>query len=140
MFSTVAQITHNFLDFTECFCCLAVTCPYDDETLKSLFWIGANFHHAVQLPDNTALTWKEVIIRYLESILTQSPKHHLRSWSTHARPPQRESYHPPRSGSQSPRKRGQRQPLPQNWSSMSDQGLRPTTSVDEGRASMENED
>jgi len=51
---------------------LALNCPYNNETLKSLFWIGANFHHPVDLPDTTGLNWREAIIRCLESVNQKS--------------------------------------------------------------------
>ncbi|ROL41264.1 hypothetical protein DPX16_5373 [Anabarilius grahami] len=38
---------------------LALTCPFDDESLKSMFWIGVNFHRPVDLPDTTDLNWRE---------------------------------------------------------------------------------
>ncbi|XP_016086355.1 sterol O-acyltransferase 1-like [Sinocyclocheilus grahami] len=52
---------------------LAVTCPFDDETLKSLFWIGANYHRPIDLPDSMALSW---IIQCLESIRPLSKTQH----------------------------------------------------------------
>lgn len=64
-------MSHNFFDFTESFCHLAITCPFDDETLKSLFWIGANYHHAVDLQDTTGLYWREAD-KYLESVYPRS--------------------------------------------------------------------
>lgn len=39
-FTAVTQKRHKCLIFMEKFCLLAVTSPFDDETLKSLFWIG----------------------------------------------------------------------------------------------------
>ncbi|KAK2887344.1 hypothetical protein Q8A67_015572 [Cirrhinus molitorella] len=68
----MAQETHDLFSFTPKFCRLAVTCPYDDETLKSLFWIGANFHQPVDLPDTTGLSWRDAIIRFLESVWPRS--------------------------------------------------------------------
>ncbi|ROL32997.1 hypothetical protein DPX16_5892 [Anabarilius grahami] len=43
-----------------------------DETIKSLFWIGASYHHPVDLPDTSGLAWREAIIRCLESICPRS--------------------------------------------------------------------
>lgn len=71
-FAAVAQMSHDFLIYTEQFCRLAITCPYDDETLKSLFWIGANYHHQVDLTDTSELDWREAIIRCLESVYPPS--------------------------------------------------------------------
>ncbi|ROL05642.1 hypothetical protein DPX16_4860 [Anabarilius grahami] len=48
------------------------TCSYDDETLKSLFWNRANYHHPVDLPDTSGLDWREAIIRCLESVCPRS--------------------------------------------------------------------
>ncbi|ROL41971.1 hypothetical protein DPX16_19820 [Anabarilius grahami] len=39
----------SFCVFTTKFISVALACPYDDETLKSLFWIGANYHRPVDL-------------------------------------------------------------------------------------------
>lgn len=83
-FSTVAQISHNLLEYTEWFFCLAVTCPYDDKTLKSLFWIGVNYHQPVDLPDTSRLKLTErlslgvwrVSCPSPEHSQTQSPNHH----------------------------------------------------------------
>lgn len=63
-FTAVAQMSHNFFTFTEHFCHLVVT----SKTLKSFFWIGANYHYPVDLPDTSGLDWREAIIRCLESI------------------------------------------------------------------------
>ncbi|XDV30848.1 hypothetical protein PO909_033682 [Leuciscus waleckii] len=51
---------------------LAATAPFDDETLKSIFWIGAYYYHPVDLPDTTGLGWREAIIRCLESVYPRS--------------------------------------------------------------------
>lgn len=66
-FAALAQMNHDLLGYMENLCCLAVTCPYDDETLKSLFWIETNYHHPVDLPDNLGLDSREFIIRCTES-------------------------------------------------------------------------
>lgn len=39
----------DLLYFSVEFIQLAVACPYDDETLQSLSWIGANYYHPVDL-------------------------------------------------------------------------------------------
>lgn len=61
-----ARRCEHFLTFTEEFCRLAVNCPYDNENLKSLFWIGEHYHHPVDLPETTRQNWKESIIWCLE--------------------------------------------------------------------------
>ncbi len=44
----------------------------DDATLNSLFWIGANYHRPVDLPDTTGLSWREGILWCLESVRPRS--------------------------------------------------------------------
>ncbi len=51
---------------------LAVTFPFDDETLKSLFWIGDNYHYPLDLPDLTGLKLRDAMFQCLKSILPQS--------------------------------------------------------------------
>lgn len=124
-FIAVTHESHDFLVFSEGFCHLAVTCPYDDKTLKSLFWIKENYNHLVDLPDTTRLNWKEAINQYLESVFPRSRKQPdpelespLLTWRICVSPPQMESCHPPRSVSQSLRGRGQSWPSPRKWSSI----------------------
>lgn len=52
------ESTDFFVFYWEFFFRLAIPSPYDDETLKSLFWIGVNFHHPVDLPDTTGLIFE----------------------------------------------------------------------------------
>ncbi len=68
-FSAVALESHDLVTFALSFTRLAITCPLDDECLKSLFWIGVNCHRPVDLPDTTGLNCREAIIRCLESVL-----------------------------------------------------------------------
>ncbi|KAK2878539.1 hypothetical protein Q8A67_019330 [Cirrhinus molitorella] len=51
---------------------LAQISASDDAMLNSLFWIGANYHRPVDLPDTTGLSWREGILRCLESVRPQS--------------------------------------------------------------------
>ncbi|KAL0185592.1 hypothetical protein M9458_017262, partial [Cirrhinus mrigala] len=51
---------------------LATMSALHDATLSSLFWIGANYNHPVDLPDTTGLSWREMILRCLESVRPQS--------------------------------------------------------------------
>ncbi len=43
-----------------------------DATLNSLFWKGGNYYRPVDLPDTTGLSWREGILRRLESIWPRS--------------------------------------------------------------------
>ncbi|ROL51855.1 hypothetical protein DPX16_19374 [Anabarilius grahami] len=49
-FITVAQESHDFFHFALNFCVLARQTSLEDETIKDLFWIGANLYHATHLP------------------------------------------------------------------------------------------
>ncbi len=51
---------------------LAILTAFDDAALNSLFWIGANYHHPVDLPNTTGLSCREAIIRCLESVSPRS--------------------------------------------------------------------
>jgi len=42
--------------------------PFDNWTLKSLFWIGANYHYLLDLPDPSGLNWMDAIIQCLKSV------------------------------------------------------------------------
>uniref|UniRef100_A0A672REH4 Uncharacterized protein n=1 Tax=Sinocyclocheilus grahami TaxID=75366 RepID=A0A672REH4_SINGR len=39
----------------------------EDAVLNQLFWLGANYHRSVDLPDITGLTWREGVFRCLGS-------------------------------------------------------------------------
>ncbi len=41
---------------------------WDDATLNKLFWLGANHHRPVDLPDTTGLSWREGVFRCLGSV------------------------------------------------------------------------
>lgn len=69
-FSAVTRESHDLVTFALGFARLPVTCPFDNECLKSLFWIGVNCHHPVDLPDTTGFNWREAIIWCLENVLT----------------------------------------------------------------------
>jgi len=71
-FTVIARESMDFLRFTQNFCLLSITSPIDDETLKSLSWIGANYYHPVDLPDTSELNWRDAIIRCLESVYPRS--------------------------------------------------------------------
>lgn len=52
-FIAVPQESHNFLEFTREFVQLAITNSLDDETLRTLFQIGATLNQSINLPDTT---------------------------------------------------------------------------------------
>ncbi len=60
--SRFAALAHQGLPFYEYareFCKLAAATAWDDATLNKLFWLGANHHRPVDLPDTTGLSWRE---------------------------------------------------------------------------------
>ncbi|KAI2658485.1 Opioid growth factor receptor [Labeo rohita] len=61
-----------FSEYAREFCGLAMMSGLDDSTINSLFWIGANYSRPVDLPDTTGLSWREGILRCLESVRPQS--------------------------------------------------------------------
>ncbi|XDV20061.1 hypothetical protein PO909_025443 [Leuciscus waleckii] len=71
-FVAIAQEGTEFFSFTENFIRRAVTSSLDDETFKLLFWIGANFHQAIDLPNTDGLNWREAISRCLVSVASRS--------------------------------------------------------------------
>ncbi len=71
-FSALARRDLPFLEYAREFCELAMITALDDATLNSLFWIGANYYRPVDLPDNTGLSWREGILRCLESVQPRS--------------------------------------------------------------------
>lgn len=71
-FAALVHSGLNIFDFHFYFVKLAERTAFDDETSKSMFWIGANYYHPVDLPDTKGLSWREVIIRYVESIYPRS--------------------------------------------------------------------
>ncbi|KAI2660142.1 Cytochrome c biogenesis protein CcsA [Labeo rohita] len=78
----VAALARRDLPFVEYaweFCGLAMRSGLDDATINSLFWIGANYYCPVDLPETTGLSWREGILRCLESVQLQfrtSPRTH----------------------------------------------------------------
>ncbi|XDV17551.1 hypothetical protein PO909_023392 [Leuciscus waleckii] len=71
-FVPIAQESTEFFSFVVNFIRRAVTSPLNDETLKLLFWIRANFHQATDLPNTDGLNWREAISRHLVSVAFQS--------------------------------------------------------------------
>lgn len=50
-FSVLTKEGLSFMEYSFQFCQLAQRTTFHDMTLKSLFWIGANYNHSVDLPD-----------------------------------------------------------------------------------------
>ncbi|XP_048058159.1 proline-rich protein 36-like [Megalobrama amblycephala] len=71
-FIHVAQESQDVLSFSTLFFHLAVTSQLEDETLKTLFRIGVNFHGPSNLADITGLNWKEALLKCLECKRPQS--------------------------------------------------------------------
>ncbi|KAL0186331.1 hypothetical protein M9458_018001, partial [Cirrhinus mrigala] len=71
-FSTLARRDLPFVEYAWEFCGLAMMSGRDDATINSLFWIEANYYRPVDLPDTTGLSWREGILRCLESVRPQS--------------------------------------------------------------------
>lgn len=112
-FAAITRESLYFLVFTEN-CRLAVTSPFNNETLKSLFWIEANYHHPVDLPYTSGPKWRVAIIWCLESVYPRfgslqepDPVSPPATTEESGEPPQMESYHPPQRVSQNLRISGQ---------------------------------
>ncbi|KAI2662474.1 Zinc metalloprotease ZmpB [Labeo rohita] len=71
-FSALAHRDLPFVEYAREFCGLAMMSGLDDATINSLFWIEANYNRPVDLPDTTRLSWREGILRCLESVRPQS--------------------------------------------------------------------
>ncbi len=71
-FSALACLDLPFVAFAWEFCGIDANTALDDATLNSLFWIGANYHRPVDLPDTPGLSWREGILRCLESVQPRS--------------------------------------------------------------------
>lgn len=72
IFTALAQEGLPLLDYSIQFRTLAPRAAFDDGSLKSLNWIGANFHQPLNLPDMMEGAWREAILRCLESVYPQS--------------------------------------------------------------------
>ncbi len=67
----IFALSHRDLPFYEYageFCRLAVGTALDDAAINHLFWLGANYHRPVDLPDTTGLSWREGIFQCLGSV------------------------------------------------------------------------
>ncbi len=65
----LARLDLPLIEYSWEFCRIAKAMSFDDATILSLFWHGANLHRLVDLPDTTGLKWREGILRCLESVL-----------------------------------------------------------------------
>ncbi len=71
-FTSLAPKDISLLEYAVEFRQLAVLMAFNDAALNSLFWIGANYYRAVNLPDTRGLSWREAIIRCLKSVYLRS--------------------------------------------------------------------
>ncbi|ROL52213.1 hypothetical protein DPX16_8617 [Anabarilius grahami] len=70
--AAAAQSRHDLFTFTDRFCRHVQTSSLDDEKIKNLYKIGANFIDPRELPDLTGLDWEEAIYQCLESFVPPS--------------------------------------------------------------------
>ncbi len=54
-----------FVEYAEEFCKLAAATELHDVAILHLFRLGACYHHPMDLPDNTGLSWRVGIIQCL---------------------------------------------------------------------------
>ncbi len=104
-FSALARRDLPLVEYAREFCGLAVCTALDDVTLNSLFWIGANYYHSVDLPDTTGLSWREGNLRCLESVQPRSrisPPAHSLSAVPQSSPPSAADSSPPAATTSSP--------------------------------------
>ncbi|XP_058601096.1 mucin-7-like [Onychostoma macrolepis] len=71
-FSALALRDLLLMEYAQEFCGIVASMALDDATMNSLFWIGANYDRPVDLPDTTGLSWREGILRCLESVRPRS--------------------------------------------------------------------
>ncbi|KAL0157280.1 hypothetical protein M9458_048526, partial [Cirrhinus mrigala] len=71
-FNSLAHKDLSLLEYVGEFSQLTVLTAFDNAVLKTLFWIGVNYHYPVDLPDTTGLSWREAIIQCLDSIYLRS--------------------------------------------------------------------
>ncbi len=62
-FAVLAHRDLQLEEFAQEFGRLAMWMELDDAMLNSLFWIGANYHRPVDLPDTIGLSWREGILQ-----------------------------------------------------------------------------
>uniref|UniRef100_A0A673HH55 Uncharacterized protein n=1 Tax=Sinocyclocheilus rhinocerous TaxID=307959 RepID=A0A673HH55_9TELE len=71
-FSVLARRALPFYEYAGEFCKLAAVTAMDDATLNHLFWLGANSHCPLDLPDTSGLCWREGVFRGLGSVRSQA--------------------------------------------------------------------
>lgn len=81
-YAALARRSQDLMDYTLHFCFLAIRSPYDDETIKSLYWIGANYYHQADLTD----TLGESPFCDVWRGSTPDPSHHRTQSPAHSQP------------------------------------------------------
>ncbi len=71
-FAALARRDLLFFEYAGEFCGLAAVMTSEDATINSLFWLGANYHRPVDLPDTMGLSWRESVFRCLRSVQDKS--------------------------------------------------------------------
>lgn len=54
------------LEYNVRFCQLTLGSHFDDKTLKSLYWVGANYYNPLDLPEISKGTWREPLLKCME--------------------------------------------------------------------------
>lgn len=90
-FFTLTHEGLSILVYTGHFCPLAKRTHFDDETVKPLYWIGANYYSPLNFPDLRKGTWKEAFIRWLQCSYSQLMPSLKTTGEPEPHPPQRRS-------------------------------------------------
>ncbi len=71
-FAALARLGLPFFEYARDFCGLAAATALEDATLNLLFWLGANYHRPVDLPDTIGLSWREGVFQCLGNVRSES--------------------------------------------------------------------
>ncbi len=71
-FAALAHLGLPFFEYARDFCGLAAATALEDATLNLLFWLGANYHRPVDLPDTIGQSWREGVFRCLGNVRSES--------------------------------------------------------------------